>query len=705
MKTNEKQNPEEKVKPLSDEVVLLMDQPKQSPSKYPIPIDPNTPQIQDKTQTTTTTTRTLRRLQFSKPKSRFVEFNQPYKSIPIIESHDPNSTQKDEDEDEEEELLKEEEEEEEKLTNKNRKKKRKVRWRAIAEWSALVVLMTCLVTSRTVHWWKHEELWGLAIWKWYLMALVILCGRLVSGWLVGLLTFIIERHFLLREKVLYFVYGLRNSVRNCIWLGLVLLAWYVMFDPEVLDSTHHHRMVWRVWRALIAVTIGAVIWLVKIILVKVLASSFHVATFFDRMKESVFHYVVLEKLSRPPIDQDPKEMIMGRAKAMPPSLTKQIGSRRIDMEKLRRLSREKPSAYSVKRLVSHVRSSGLSTISTIVDETMQEFKEREEEINSEWEARSCAQRIFKNVAKAGAKYIEKGDLLRFLEEEEVHTIFPLFEGAMETGKINKSAFKNWMVRAYLERKALAHSLNDTKTAVQQLHKLASAIVIVIIIVMSLLVMGVATTKVVFVVTSQLVLAGFMFGNTCKTMFESIIFVFAMHPFDVGDRCVIDGVQMVVEEMNILTTVFLRFDNEKIYYPNSVLLTKPISNFKRSPEMGDNIKFGIDASTSAETFTAMKDAIRKYIESKPKHWQSKHSVIVEEIENLNKMKVTLYVIHTINHQNIAEKNNRRSELVFELKKIFEILGIKYHLLSQEVHLSQVFMPSAARVPAPAPAMII
>lgn len=272
MKTNEKQNPEERVKPPPDEVVVLMDQPKQSPSKYPIPIDPNTPQTQDKIQTTTTTTatRTLRRLQFSKPKSRFVEFNQPYKPNPIIESHDPNSTQKDEDEDEYEELLKEEEEEEEeKLTNKNRKKKRKVRWRAIAEWSALVVLMACLVTSRTVHWWKHDQLWSLAIWKWYLMALVILCGRLVSGWLVGVLTFVIERHFLLREKVLYFVYGLRNSVLNCIWLGLVLLAWYVMFDPEVLESTHHHRMDWRVWRALIAVTIGAVIWLVKIILVKV----------------------------------------------------------------------------------------------------------------------------------------------------------------------------------------------------------------------------------------------------------------------------------------------------------------------------------------------------------------------------------------------------------------------------------------------------
>jgi small-conductance mechanosensitive channel len=56
-------------------------------------------------------------------------------------------------------------------------------------------------------------------------------------------------------------------------------------------------------------------------------------------------------------------------------------------------------------------------------------------------------------------------------------------------------------------------------------------------------MGLATTKVIFVVTSQLLLVGFMFQNMCKTIFESIIFVFVMHPFDVGDRCVVDGVQV------------------------------------------------------------------------------------------------------------------------------------------------------------------
>ena len=67
--------------------------------------------------------------------------------------------------------------------------------------------------------------------------------------------------------------------------------------------------------------------------------------------------------------------------------------------------------------------------------------------------------------------------------------------------------------------------------------------------------------------------------------------------------------MIVEEMNILTTVFLRYDMEKIYYPNWVLLSKPISNFYRSPEMGDAIDFQIHISTSMETIMALKKAIQ------------------------------------------------------------------------------------------------
>lgn len=99
------------------------------------------------------------------------------------------------------------------------------------------------------------------------------------------------------------------------------------------------------------------------------------------------------------------------------------------------------------------------------------------------------------------------------------------------------------VNVYKERKSLAHSLKDTKTAVDELNKLVSVVLLVAIIIVGLLVMGFLTTKILVFISSQLLLLIFMFGNTAKTVFEAIIFVFVMHPFDVGDRCVIDGVQV------------------------------------------------------------------------------------------------------------------------------------------------------------------
>ena len=85
--------------------------------------------------------------------------------------------------------------------------------------------------------------------------------------------------------------------------------------------------------------------------------------------------------------------------------------------------------------------------------------------------------------------------------------------------------------------------NDTKTAVKQLNKLISGILVVVIIIVWLLLLEIATTKVLLVLSSQLLLAGFIFKNIWKTIFEAIIFVYVMHPFDVGDRCVIDGTQV------------------------------------------------------------------------------------------------------------------------------------------------------------------
>ncbi|OAY66865.1 Mechanosensitive ion channel protein 10, partial [Ananas comosus] len=505
------------------------------------------------------------------------------------------------------------------------------------------------------------------------------CGGLVTQWLIDLLVFMIERNFLLKKKVLYFVYGLKDSLRACIWLGLVLLSWSLLFNQGLERSKKATKILNYVSRFLASLLIGSVIWLAKTLGMKILASSFHMTKFFDRIQESIFHQYLLQALSGPPLMEMAEKV--GREKSTGQLSFRSTGKGKakggeeqavIDVGKLHKMDQEK-----------------LTTISNTIENFDEEgWKQKDREINSEWEAKAAAYRIFKNVAKPDHKYIDEEDLMRFLSKEEVESVLPMFEGAAETRKIKKSALKNWVVKAYLDRKSLAHSLNDTKTAVRQLHKLTTIIVVIVIIIVMLLMMGIATTQVIVVISSQLLVVVFMFGNTCKTTFEAIIFVFIMHPFDVGDRCVVDGVQMTVEEMNILTTVFLRYDNEKIYYPNAVLSTKPISNFYRSPNMRDSVEFAVDISTSVESIATLKSKIKAYIESKPTHWQPNHSIVVKDIVNVNKMNMALYVQHTINFQNISEKTGRRSDLVLELKKIFEELSIQYHLPPHQVQLSYV-----------------
>jgi len=85
---------------------------------------------------------------------------------------------------------------------------------------------------------------------------------------------------------------------------------------------------------------------------------------------------------------------------------------------------------------------------------------------------------------------------------------------------------------------------------------------------------------------------------------------------------------------------------------------------------------------------MSDYEFRYIESKPKYWNPKHSLIAKGIENMDKLKFALCVQHTINHQNYGERNVRITELLLELKRIFEMHGVKYHLLPQEIQITHM-----------------
>jgi len=103
----------------------------------------------------------------------------------------------------------------------------------------------------------------------------------------------------------------------------------------------------------------------------------------------------------------------------------------------------------------------------------------------------------------------------------------------------------------------------------------------------LLVMEVATLKIILFCITQTVLIGVAFQGTCKTVLEAIIFVFVMHPFDIGDRCVIDGVHVINSFHNLSFLISFSLFHFILNF-NSVCLHSPTDDRGRDEYLDNSV---------------------------------------------------------------------------------------------------------------------
>lgn len=383
--------------------------------------------------------KTLNRSVFSRPKSRFGEPSVPLDPALFEETHaepapsamgSPTNAPASRSVSLAQKSVADEEEDEEiyKKVKLNKEKRRKVKAVVVVEWVLFLFLVSCLAASLSVKELHRSHIWGLEPWKWIVLVMVIFCGMLVTKWFMNILVFVIERNFLLRKKVLYFVHGLKKSVQVFIWLCLILLTWVLVFNHGIHRSKTAAKILDYVTWTLVSLLVGAFLWLIKTTLLKILASNFHVNTFFDRIQESIFHQYVLQTLSGRPVIEEAERV--GRVPSMGQLSFRAAkkgkvgkggtGKETIDMARLHKMKQEKVSAWTMKVLVDAVASSGLSTISNTLDEMENSAEEQtDKEITSEMEATAAAYHIFRNVAQPGAKSV----LIKQKSHSHMHMVF------------------------------------------------------------------------------------------------------------------------------------------------------------------------------------------------------------------------------------------------------------------------------------------
>ena len=282
-----------------------------------------------------------------------------------------------------------------------------IKLRALLELAVFVAILCTLVVSLTVDKVNKHLIWGLEFWKWCVFVMVTLSGMFMTNWFMHLAVFIIERNYLLRKKVLYFVHGLKKNVQVFIWFSLVLVAWIFLFEEDNKHSRKTKKFLDLVTWTIVSLLVGSILFLMKTFALKVLASKFNVRNFFERIQESVFHQYVLQTLSGPPHVEEAERVgckpKRGHLSFMSTEDGSVKGKKVLDMGKVHKMKQEKVSALAMRVLIEAVRASGLSTISSTLDECINRRGKHDKEITNEMEAVAAAYDIFKNVAQPNRK--------------------------------------------------------------------------------------------------------------------------------------------------------------------------------------------------------------------------------------------------------------------------------------------------------------
>ncbi|KAH9813280.1 Mechanosensitive ion channel-domain-containing protein [Melampsora americana] len=313
------------------------------------------------------------------------------------------------------------------------------------------------------------------------------------------------------------------------------------------------------------------------------------------------------------------------------------------------------------------------------------------DINNPTEAKKLARRIFFSFrSDANRNYLIPSDFYpAFPTEELAKKAFSIFDSD-GNGDISRTEVKNEIFRVYKERRALSQSLQDVGHAIGRLDGIMLGIAAIVFLFIALEVVRIDISKTLTSVYTIGVAAAFVFKGTAANVFDSIIMVFCTHPFDTGDRIIMDnaGVEeiLVVKQMGLLVTVFLRWDGTEWFAPNSLIGQKFIINLRRSNSQFENatVQFGWD--TPLEKIDELEEKMNDWLQTdEQRRFEPGTAAVIQHLVNQQYIEITFGMIHRENWQDWGARWNRRTAFHAAINYYSRQLGITFYGSEQPVEM--------------------
>lgn len=474
-------------------------------------------------------------------------------------------------------------------------------------------------------------------------------------------------------------------------LPATLFFWWLAIEISFLPTmTYHtrefapnpHTSGWMVTmnKVLVSLFVAATLNFAEKILIQLIAISFHLRTYADRIEINKFQIGSLAKLykfSKEKIAMDDAEFELQPAPGTEPgsSGTRTPGALIAEAAKTAKhglnifgdVAGKVAGDFTGKQVVksTHPNQVVLALLRTAPGSQV------------------LARRLYRTFAREETETVVADDLkLAFDNDDEATAAFSMFDKDMN-GDISMEELEAVCVEIGRERKSITASLKDLDSVVGKLDDVFMFIVFVIVVLVFISLISTSAAGVLTSAGSTVLALSWLFSATAQEFLQSVIFVFVKHPFDVGDRvsiygntgALLRGDDYFVKEISLLYTEFKKMEGHIVQAPNSYLNTLFILNQRRSGGLAEAVSITIKFGTTLAQIDALRARLLEFVQEEKREYQGNILTELRDIVEAHAMNLNVVFFYKSNWQNEGLRLARRNKFICALMVTMQELGIE------------------------------
>jgi small-conductance mechanosensitive channel len=468
-------------------------------------------------------------------------------------------------------------------------------------------------------------------------------------------------------------------------LPATLFLWWLAIEISFLPTMKNHHVdgnkATKSWentmnKVLIAIFVGAILNFAEKIIIQLIAISFHLRTYSDRIELNKFQIGSLTKLysfSKEKIAMEDKEFNLpsggpGSGARTPGQMVKdaQIGTMQA-VNKFGDVAGKIAGDFTGRQVAksTHPHQVILALLSSTPGSQV------------------LARRLYRTFAREGEETVFSDDLRpAFDNDEEADAAFSMFDKDMN-GDISMEELESVCVEIGRERKSITASLKDLDSVISKLDSVFLFVVFVITILVFISLISTSAAGVLTSAGSTVLALSWLFSATAQEFLQSIIFVFVKHPFDVGDRVSIygntgstlKGDDYFVKEISLLYTEFKKMEGHVVQAPNSYLNTLFILNQRRSGGLAEAIPITFKFGTTLDQIEGLRNKLLDFVKTEKREYQDNILTELRDVVEAHSITLNIVFFYKSNWQNELLRLQRRNKFICALMVSMQELGIE------------------------------